>query len=469
MKKAIQKMTSLAMAAVMGFSAAGMTAAEPVTRLFGGNTIVAEAAVSRWYPVLNDVTVHTANNYAALCSQSGSSAVVAALNRTFRSGQLQTTHANRRIVYTTSSNPAYNNIILMYDQSQHSDLNCVFFSTNMLELNRGKDWLVSAMQVFNTMKEISGTELPQIVISMDENCDNSNACFFYNESGNIAGGRISVNAPASKGLEHCIEAFNNNYFFNWTLLHEAGHLYEVTGQSPFNCNDEAYCNLLALCSVAALKKAGVSVPDVLRDKENGPYQKGGNSYEAVSALRYAEDSIKEYYTRLSTLANANQLAGISWEMLELGILFQQALNVNPWGSGYVLDNAVTSKSSSMWGRLYAMCICNPDNVTSDMMYSAKLRYSGYLGLDMTDHTKCIYNNQRREEQTAPEVANMIVRMPIQWYGGQRYYKCTTGFVRGLNALDFLQRQKNKTLDDIIYDPMPGNSNISYWQFAKKVL
>lgn len=461
MKKTAQRLTALAMAAAMSFGAFGVSAAEPAQRLFGSNAITAEAAYSRWYPLQSNITVRTANSYAELLQQSGSGDAVTALKRALSENKLLNgVYKQRHIIYTVS-NSSYNDFVMIYDQNTHPALDNVFFGSNQA---RGKQWVTSYMQVINTMKQMTGNNLSRIVLSVDESVGNSCAGYVNDESGNLVSGYVKLNAGASRGLEHCISAFSN-YYFNWTILHETGHLFSLEKESLFNSNDDVYCNLTALCALRALKANGVTVPNVLRDNANGNLHAGNKTYEAISAMKYAETSMKSEYNTISNKQNIDQVTG-SMLFYRLGLLFKFGLNTSVFGSNYVLDSAVLGKSDSMWNRLYAMCIDKPENVNAAFMSGAKAYYESYLYNEMTHTMNCTYNGITRIDSMSE--ATMLVLAWKAAFNGT-HYVCAPALVKGLSGLDYLFRYDD---DDIYYcmnEHIPGNSNISYWEFCSKVM
>lgn len=465
MKKSVRRLTALAMAAAMGFGVTGITGAEPAAKLFGGSTIVAEAAYSRWYPLQSNITLKTANSYADLLNQSGSGSAVTALKRALSENNLLNgIYKNRHIIYSVS-NSAYNDFVMIYDQNSHPALDRVFFNGNSNQLQRGKQWVTSYMQVINTMRQMTGTNLSRIVVSMDESVGNSCAGYVHDENGNLVSGYVKVNAGASKGLENCIAAFDDAYFFNWTILHETGHLFSLENESLFNSNDDVYCNLTALCALRALKANQVSVPNVLRDNAGGSYHAGNNTYEAVSAMKYAETAMKSEYNSIKTKENINGVTS-SYLFYRLGLLFKLGLGTGVFGNNYVLDSAVLQKSDAMWNRLYAMCIDKPENVNASFMNGAKAYYNCYKANYMTNTMQCVYNGVTRTD-TMSEATQWVLAMHVSFNGS--HYQCSPWLVKGLSGLDYLLRYQNEDIHECAYDSIPGNSHICYWDFCNKVM
>lgn len=463
MKKSVKKITSLAMAAAMGFSAIGMTGAAPIARLFADNAIVAEAAAA-WYPTsLSAITVNTATNFAALGSTNAETAVKNKLKSALGNAALMTgVYRNYRVVYSTQTNNSYNNVVLMYDPAKHPDLDQAFFGN---QLAKGKSWTLRYLQYINTLKQLSGVMtgskqyLPFILDGYTGSTPVGNS--------NWNGSCIRLNAGASTGFEAGVAGLSGT-FFTWTTLHETAHAYKNANTYKFLSSDDVYCNLRALCAIRALKHNGVYVPQVIRDNNSGPLFYQNKRYESVTAMQYAVKDITSDYNSIAAVSDVNDLSGGHF-FYRLGVLLHEGLGIDPWSVAYTNGNTINTTWSSStfnsgWDSLYALCISDPGYISASFMTNARSIYLDYAET-MTEDLTYQYNGVTYTSDMTEDVLMALITK-IPFHGA---WICSKPLVHGLSSLDLLANRKDSFLNEICSDKIPGNNNITYWQFANKIV
>lgn len=447
MNKIFKRLTATALAAVTACSAIGLVGGAKQVNLLSETAISATAA-DIWYPDEEDVFVKRYTNYSqATATLKG--AIKARVGESFFVGNGK--YKNYRICTSTPVAGLYGNVTLLYDPAKHANLN------NATD-QQIRAWMLSYLRLTSTLRSMSGINRPVMVIVMDS----------VSSTPNWNGSYVSMTAGESDLMAQGIAS--NNTLFTWTLLHETSHAYVSYNDSIFDSTDEVYTNLRALCALRALKRAGITVPNVID---------GNNSVTALqSAVHRMEmelDAHPEFKTAQSAKAYVNSHADptkyfYDMPFLRLGILLQKVNLFNPWNNDYqnnasTINNSMGSGYDSAWNKLYALCISDVNYTGRAFMSGAVSLYNNYAKTMTSKHTHTTTVFESKSKVTYTTKVSPTVLSALKTRHPDSAH-CTKALIHGLTTLEFLCGKNN--LNTALNSKVPNNNKIDYWSFMKEL-